>query len=218
MSARGETGAELSIEAKNLKWFNRCEELTPGVEREFAAATKDFEVPSRGECRSLASLLMGKRARKDAGPTRQANAAADLRARKGAHKSATALQLHLKPLRRKLEILISDIWEPAALQETLAHYNKELELLDAAEKAAVALLPALARPPIATLADYEPIRVIADKAQEAWASANDGKAPTGKGEENPLVKLVVGLFGLVEIGYTPSTVSAVLRDRRRIKR
>jgi hypothetical protein len=201
--------ADLSPEANNSKWFKELGKLTSDVEALVVEHCPRSNPLTADAYRSLASALMVKRARKSAGPTRQANAAADLRARRGAHKSATALLRHLKPLKQKLEAADVKTDED---QPPPAYFYAELELIEVAEKAVKALLPALDRPPIASLDDYEPIKSIADLVQEVL------DAPTGKGEENPLVRLVVGLFGLVEIGYTNSTVSAVLRDRRRIKR
>jgi hypothetical protein len=209
MKAQGETGADLSPEAKNSKWFKELGKLTSDVEALVAEHCPRSKPLTADAYRTVASALMVKRARKSAGPTRQANAATHLRARQGAHKSATALLRHLKPLKQKLEAADVKTDED---QPPPAYFYAELELIEIAEKAVKALLPAIDRPPIAPLDDYEPIKSIANLVQEVL------DAPTGKGEENPLVKLVVGLFGLVNIGYTHSTVSAVLRDRRRIKR
>lgn len=207
--------AHLSPEAKNSKWFKEREELTPGVEALVAEHCPRSKPLTADAYRTVATALKVISDRKDAAPFRKDATKAH---REKASKYATALLYHLKPIKRKIDGLIADILEPAALQETLAHYNKELEVLVAAAKAVEELLPALDRPPIAPLDDHEPIKSIASVVQEVLAEANDGDAPTGKGEENPLVKLIVDLFGLVKIGYSPSTVSAVLRDRRRIKK
>jgi hypothetical protein len=180
----------------NVKWFTELKDLTPRVEREFTAATKAFEAPSRDACGSVASVLMVVRVRKDAAPLRK-----DITRGHRAHtrKSAKNFLLHLQPLKRKLEILIADVETMGFDRLRLAPYNEELERIAAAAIAVEALLPALNRPPIAPWPDNEPILLVAQKAQEAWAEANHGDMPTGKHEEDPLVKLVTGALGLVGI-------------------
>jgi hypothetical protein len=175
------------------------------VEALFPEATKAFEVPSKEACRSFASALMLVQAqwpRKDI----------RLKPSKDARTSAMALLRHLEPLRKKLAVLSYDC-ETMGLNAP--HFNEELGRIDAVVEAIEELLPALERAPIAPWLGHDPIRFLADKAQEAWASANDGNPPIGNQEEGPLVKLITGALDLINMGQSQSTVSKVLRGKRR---
>jgi hypothetical protein len=102
------------------------------------------------------------------------------------------------PIKQKLAVSVSD---NEAMGGHAAHFNEELEQIDAAIKAVEALLPALDRPPIKPWLGNDPIRFIADLAQQAWASTND-IPPVSKGSEDPLARLVTGALALVHIGWS----------------
>jgi hypothetical protein len=180
-----------------------AESLTPLVEALFSAATEAFEIPSRDACRVFANALVLVKSR----PHDKKR----LKPAKDAHSDAGALLRRLRPIRQKLAVSISD---NEAMGGHAAHFNEELEQIDAAIKAVEVLLPALDRPPIKPWLGNDQIRFIADQAQQAWASTND-IPPVGKHEEGPLVVLVTGALDLVGIGWSINTVSDVLKRRRR---
>jgi hypothetical protein len=211
-------GPTMSKPDENVRWFTERDGLTTRVEALFTRSAGRCIAPSRDACRAFASALMVVRTRKDAAPLRQANIAAGILcpditpSLQGARKSATGLLHHLKPLRRKLEILVADC-ETMGLDAL--HYREELARIAAVAEAVEALLPALDRHPLAPLPDGDPIRFIADKAQEAWPSANDGRAPAAKGADDPLVMLVTDALSLIGVHHSQHTVSAVLKGKRR---
>ena len=61
----------------------------------------------------------------------------------------------------------------------------------------------------------DPIIVIAEAAREAWASANLGKFPKGRGRKLPVAKFVVAALAEIDITKEPRTVESVLRGERR---
>jgi hypothetical protein len=171
----------------------------------FEKHSKLYRAPSEAACRSFATALMLVKSR----PHDKKR----LKPSKDARASAMALLRHIRPLRWSLAAADVDTGEELP---TTPVFYAELVLLDDALKAVEALLPALDRPPIKPWLGNDPIRYIADKAQEAWAEANDGAPPTGKGEEAPLVKLVTDALHLAGLKMTtPWTVSAVLKGNRR---
>jgi hypothetical protein len=180
-----------------------AESLTPLVEALFSAATEAFEVPSRDACRVFANALVLVKSR----PHDKKR----LKPAKDAHSAAGALLRRLLPIRQKLAVSVSD---NEAMGGHAAHFNEELEQIDAAVKAVEALLPALDRPPIKPWLGNDQIRFIADQAQQAWASTND-IPPVSKGSEDPLARLVTGALDLVDIGWSTNTVADVLKRRRR---
>jgi hypothetical protein len=76
VSARGETAADLSLEAKNLNWGADLKDLTPRIEALFAERSKKHEPPPKAACRTFAIALMAMRARINAAPERHDNMAA----------------------------------------------------------------------------------------------------------------------------------------------
>ena len=199
---------------KNREWSAKLEKLTTSLEKEFAAATKAFKSPPQTTCVVVANALIAVGNRKDIAPLRRHP---NQKPRLAACKSAVALLHHLEPLRQTLadrvseneDLLLSS--EPPAL---VLLYKERLDLLDAAVKSVEALVPALREPPIAPWPDGKPVQFIAQRAQEAWAEANGGKAPRGRNPDDPLVKFVVKALSLIGINKAPSTVSARLKGLR----
>lgn len=198
--------------------FAEYEDLTRRVEEEFSKAGGRLQTPPQDGCRDVAGALMAVRDRKAAAERRK-----DTRkARDSARKYARGFLKHLEPLRQKLEGLIAQI--DAQIDALGPEWSMILERYRADEKLLVTaacsvrdLLPALNRPPIATSPDRDPIRHIAEKAREAWASANDGHAPTANNPDDPLVKFVKGALCLIAVHQSEETVSMVLRNKRRTR-
>jgi hypothetical protein len=209
---------------KNLKWATKLADLTPKVEDLFAKWSRKHKAPSKEACRTFAIALMGRCARIDAAPLRQANIAAGIfrpditPSLNGADKSARTLLRHLDPIRKRLadetrNLETSDL-DTLGLPE---HYNEKIELLNAAVEAVEMFLPVLNEPPLVPSPEGNTIRLVARKAQEAWAEANAGKFPTGAQPDGPLVPVVSGALALIGIRESPANVSMVLRGLRQIE-
>jgi hypothetical protein len=196
--------------------WSEHEDLTASVEAIFEKHCKLYRAPSRDDCRTIASALMAVRVTEDAEARRKDPTKAPIIA---ARKAAKDLLRNLKPIKRKLEVLIADA-ETTGL-ETMglsdAGYREPLDRLDAAANAVEALLVELYRPPIVPTTHQDPIRFIAERVQEALAAANDAAATFGANHDGPLVKIVhdalslVGMMGML----TAHAVSAVLSEKRR---
>ena len=63
----------------------------------------------------------------------------------------------------------------------------------------------------------DPIRKIAEVAQLAWAEANDQRYPIALGPGGPLCKFLDVALAAINRRSTPDTISAVLRNRRRVR-
>jgi hypothetical protein len=220
MIVRRETEADLSIEARNSRWFAELYDLTPRVEALFAQHGTRFKPPSMDACQTFANALMALRGRIDAAPLRQASIR-EGRLRpditpslEGARKSAGALHRHLEPLRRRLA---DSFYEIEAMGLDAERVNEKLALLDSAVEAIEMLLPVLDQPPLTPSPENSPIEFIARKAREAWADVNDGKAPQSKDPAGPLVNLVADALSLIDIDVGTEMVSADLRGRRQAK-
>jgi hypothetical protein len=198
-------------------WLAEREELTPDVERIFVEESGKRNTPSKDAYRTIADALLAVRARVTAAPLRQANIAAGIfraditPSLDGARKSATALLRHLDPIRQRLA-------DEARERETLgldpAHCEEKIELLTAAAEAVDSLFSILDAHPLVPRPDRDPSLFIAEKVQEAWAEANDGRSPRSKDAGGPLVIVVTRLLALVLKKQKPETVSARLKLRR----
>jgi hypothetical protein len=74
------------------------------------------------------------------------------------------------------------------------------------------LLPALSS---SRDANRDPIRLLASAAQQAWAEANDGRAPRSKNPDDPLCRFLVEALAAANLKRSRAEISEVLRGRRR---
>lgn len=203
MIVRQEAEADLSIEAKNLRWATELDGLTQRVEKIFVEESRKHEPPSKDAYKTVAITLMAVRAR-----VKAVRKDITKKPRSGARASARDLLRHLEPIRQNLAGQIA-VFEPigASTPALVVHYSDQLKLLDAAAQAVVTLLPELKKPP-------KPILIVAQEAQKAWAKANNGAAPKSKDPAGPLVNVIARALALVGIHQSKETVSAVLKGRR----
>jgi hypothetical protein len=140
------------------------------------------------------------------------------RAHKASHRQTNAVK-HGKAFLRSLAAEQKQIeWSIACASQGrpaipwLREQQETLGRIDEAQNQISLLLPALS---FDVDPDYEPIRLIAARAQEAWRETNGGRAPRSANAKDPLCRFVV--MALTAIGEVRSAaeVAEVLRGRRR---
>jgi hypothetical protein len=185
-------------------WREEYDGLTRAVEERFRQATRRFAVPSTDGCRMVATYLMALRYRdKDhEAPTGQTKV--DRYARLFLH--------HLLAERRQIEKLISIASRGNPALPWLREQQGILARIDETSRQIEWLLSDLLPIPNPF---REPIRLLAARAQEAWAETNGGRAPRSTNPDDPLCRFVVAALTAIDQQRSAAAVSEVLRGRQR---
>lgn len=185
-------------------WSEEYDRLTQTVEEWFRQATKRFAVPSADGCRIVAFYLMALRhpEKDQKKPARQTKVV----------RHGKLFLHHLLAERRQIKKWISLASKGRPALPWLQEQRETLARIDQTHRHIVALLPALFPKPCP---ERNPIRLLAARAQEAWAETNGGRAPRSTNPDDPLCRFVVAALTAIDQQRSAPAVSEVLRGRRR---
>lgn len=204
---------------ENIARTRRVDELTTKLGELFRDASTRFQSPNEWGCYHLAQTLMVVRDRAKARKTRLGNdPCGEARKAAGAFLKHAPSALAAFATRVTLAETISALDTihlesiPVTPPEAVQRARSAVRRLQEAVCAVKAVRADLELKP---WRDRDPIRFVAEQAQQAWAMANGGKAPGGKNVSSPLVKFLAAAFDAAGMPVTRETVSAVLRGKRR---
>lgn len=194
---------ETQLPATN-PWHEEIACLTQKVKQWFQKVTKRFAVPSDDGCGMIAFyLMMFRHEVKDTeAPLWQTTAVKD----------GTRFLRSLAAERELIERLVSLALQGRPARPWLIEQQDILSQIDQTERHVEALLTALLPKPYR---ERDPIRLLAARAQEAWAESNDGRAPRSTNPDDPLCRFVLEALTAIDRRCSAAEVSEVLRGRRR---
>jgi hypothetical protein len=184
-------------------WEEELEALTQHVRFWFQEATSRFKPPTEVGCRKFANHLMIYFHPREKGRPPSS--------RQLLNKYGRVFLKHLGKQRETIEegilfsIFLRAIEKESELKDELLHVReterhiKYLLGIYSSERSG----------------KTDPIRLLADLAQELWKETNDGNVPTSKGVEGELCRLLDPVMEAFNQALSRETISAILRKRRR---
>jgi len=194
-----------TIDLAFRSWLEEFERLLPQVNAWFRQATSRFAPPPDKGCRMVAGYVMAFRHPVD-----------DISdTRKHAIKHGKLFLRYVEPERRQIAAMVSFASRGRPFGNWFDEAKETLYLIEEIQRHLAALLPPLSP---RRDANRDPIRLLASVALQAWAEANDGRAPRSKNPDAPLCRFLVGALAAVGQNRSPAEISEVLRGRRRSRR
>jgi hypothetical protein len=183
------------------------------VQEWFRQATSRFKVPCVETCKTVAIYLEFFRASSDTEKISHEQTAKDTRPQ--AFKAGKDFLRYIEPQRREAEHLIILSSEGCRVVPYWLDHAEKVSFSINEIKRHLAALESIVSPKLDGKPD--PIRKIAEVAQFAWAEANDQRYPIALGPGGPLCKFLDVALAAINRRSTPDTISAVLRNRRRVR-
>jgi hypothetical protein len=194
--------------AEKLSWIEEFDRLTQEVEELFRQATKRFAMPSSEGCRMLAFYLLMLRQNPEKDRQKPAGQIKVVRDGNRFLRSLTAE-------RQEIENALSLARQGRPALPWLREQEEILAQITETSQHIASLLPLL-WPRYDPYRD--PIKLLAERAKEAWRETNEGTAPLATKPDGPLCRFVFSALRKIGRGRSAAEVSEVLRGRRRNQR